>query len=59
MAAGFLRQVAGDRLDVFTAGIQPVKELQPLAVKIMGLLLCFGKTSSLALRRLLHYCFPI
>jgi len=36
MAAGFLRQVAGDRLDVFTAGIQPVKELQPLAVKIMA-----------------------
>jgi arsenate reductase len=36
MAAGFLRQVAGDRLDVFTAGTQPASELQPLAVKIMA-----------------------
>ncbi|HEY2411350.1 MAG TPA: arsenate reductase ArsC [Pirellulaceae bacterium] len=36
MAAGFLRQVAGDRLDVFTAGMQPSGELQPLAVKIMA-----------------------
>src|SRR5690349_19624540 len=36
MAAGFLRQVMGDRLDVFTAGIKPAAELQPLAVKIMA-----------------------
>jgi arsenate reductase len=36
MAAGFLRQVAGDRLDVLTAGTQPAGELQPLAVKIMA-----------------------
>src|SRR5690242_14622815 len=36
MAAGFLRQVIGDRLDVFTAGIQPAAGLQPLAVKIMA-----------------------
>jgi arsenate reductase len=36
MAAGFLRQVIGDRLDVLTAGTQPAAELQPLAVKIMA-----------------------
>jgi arsenate reductase (thioredoxin) len=36
IAAGFLRQVAGDHLDVLTAGIQPASELHPLAVKVMA-----------------------
>jgi len=36
IAAGFLRQVAGDHLDVLTAGTQPSSQLHPLAVKIMA-----------------------
>ena len=36
IAAGFMRQTAGDRLEVFTAGIQPAAEVHPLAIKIMA-----------------------
>jgi len=36
IAAGFMRQVADDLLDVVTAGTQPAAELHPLAVKIMA-----------------------
>lgn len=34
MAEGFLRSLAGDRFDVYSAGIEP-KEVHPLAVKVM------------------------
>jgi len=36
MAEGFLRQMAGDRFDVFSAGTDPRPEVHPLAVKVMG-----------------------
>ena len=36
MAEGFLRQMAGDRFDVFSAGTDPRPEVHPLAVQVMG-----------------------
>ena len=36
MAEGFLRQMAGDRFDVFSAGTRPAERVHPLAVKVMG-----------------------
>jgi arsenate reductase len=35
MAEGFLRHMAGDRFEVFSAGLEP-RELNPLAVKVMA-----------------------
>ena len=35
MADGFLRQMAGDRFDVFSAGTDPKPEVHPLAVMVM------------------------
>jgi len=35
MTEGFLRSLAGDRFDVYSAGIDP-KEIHPLAVKVMA-----------------------
>jgi len=35
MAEGFLRQLAGDRFQVFSAGTEPKDEVHPLAVKVM------------------------
>jgi len=34
MAEGFLRKYAGDRFDVFSAGLEP-RSIHPLAIKIM------------------------
>ena len=36
IVAGFMRQTAGDRLEVLTAGLQPAAEIHPLANKIMA-----------------------
>jgi len=36
MAAGFLRQLAGDRFDVFSAGTEPAERVHPLAVEVMA-----------------------
>jgi arsenate reductase (thioredoxin) len=36
MAEGFLRQLAGDRFDVFSAGTDPVEQVHPLAVEVMA-----------------------
>jgi arsenate reductase (thioredoxin) len=36
MAEGFLRQMAGDRFDVFSAGTDPVESVHPLAVEVMA-----------------------
>ena len=36
MAAGFLRQFARDRFDVYSAGTRPKPEVHPLAVDVMG-----------------------
>ncbi|MFI5379564.1 MAG: arsenate reductase ArsC [Tepidisphaerales bacterium] len=36
MAEGFLRQYAGDRFDVRSAGMEPKAEVHPLAVQVMG-----------------------
>jgi arsenate reductase len=35
MAEGILRSLAGDRYDVYSAGIEP-KEVHPLAIKVMA-----------------------
>jgi arsenate reductase len=35
MAAGFLRQLAGDRIDVLSAGSEPVDRINPVAVQVM------------------------
>ena len=35
MAAGFLRQVADDRIDVYSAGSEPAEKLNPAAIKAM------------------------
>ena len=35
MAAGFLRNLAGDRFDVYSAGIDPTNEIHPCAVEAM------------------------
>ena len=36
MAAGFLRQLAGNRFDVFSAGTDPAERVHPLAVEVMA-----------------------
>src|SRR5262249_38928534 len=36
MAEGFLRQLAGDRFEVFSAGTEPRDEVHPLAVEVMA-----------------------
>ena len=36
MGAGWLRELAGDRVDVFSGGTDPGIELNPLAVDVMG-----------------------
>jgi protein-tyrosine-phosphatase len=36
MAAGFLRQLAGDRIDVLSAGSAPNDEINPVAVRAMA-----------------------
>ena len=36
MAEGFLRQMAGDRFDVFSAGTDPAEHVHPLAVEVMA-----------------------
>ncbi|KRA37583.1 MULTISPECIES: arsenate reductase ArsC [unclassified Nocardioides] len=35
MAAGFLQALAGDRIDVLSAGSQPTDEINPMAVEAM------------------------
>lgn len=35
MAAGFLRHLAGDRIDVFSAGTAPADSINPVAVEAM------------------------
>jgi len=36
MAERFLRQLAGDRFEVYSAGIDPTDEIHPCAVEAMG-----------------------
>jgi arsenate reductase len=36
MAEGFLRQRAGNRFDVFSAGTDPAERVHPLAVEVMA-----------------------
>jgi Protein-tyrosine-phosphatase len=36
MAAGYLRQLAGDRVDVLSAGSEPTDQLNPIAVQVMA-----------------------
>lgn len=36
MAAGYLRQLAGDRIEVLSAGSQPANDLNPVAVAAMA-----------------------
>src|SRR3972149_4888088 len=36
MAAGLLRQLAGNRFDVFSAGTEPAERVHPLAVEVMA-----------------------
>ncbi|WP_091230234.1 arsenate reductase ArsC [Microbacterium sp. 3J1] len=36
MAAGFLRDIAGDRIEVRSAGSMPADEINPIAVEAMG-----------------------
>ena len=36
MAEGFLREYAGDRFDVHSAGTAPAERVHPLAVRVMG-----------------------
>jgi arsenate reductase len=36
MAAGYLRDIAGDRIDVFSAGSEPGNEINPAAVAVMA-----------------------
>lgn len=36
MAAGWLRNIAGDRVDVFTGGSEPGEELNPIVVEAMS-----------------------
>src|ERR1700710_2986671 len=35
MAAGWLREFAGDRIDVYSAGSQPAERINPVAVEAM------------------------
>jgi arsenate reductase len=36
MAAGYLREIAGDRIDVFSAGSEPADRINPVAVAAMA-----------------------
>jgi protein-tyrosine-phosphatase len=36
MAAGYLQHLAGDRIDVYSAGSQPADQINPAAVAAMG-----------------------
>jgi arsenate reductase (thioredoxin) len=36
MAAGYLQHLAGDRIDVFSAGSEPATEINPVAVQAMA-----------------------
>jgi protein-tyrosine-phosphatase len=36
MAAGFLQHLAGDRIDVYSAGSQPAEQINPVAVAAMA-----------------------
>jgi arsenate reductase (thioredoxin) len=36
MASGFLRELAGDRVDVFSAGSEPADQVNPAAVEAMA-----------------------
>ncbi len=36
MAAGFLREIAGDRIEVRSAGSMPADQINPVAVEAMG-----------------------
>jgi arsenate reductase len=36
MAEGLLRQLAGDRFDVYSAGTRPAERVHPLAVQVMA-----------------------
>jgi arsenate reductase len=36
MAEGYLRNLAGDRFDVYSAGTEPKPEVHPIAVEVMG-----------------------
>ncbi len=36
MAAGFLREIAGDRIEVRSAGSMPAEQINPVAVAAMG-----------------------
>ncbi|MGO4595759.1 arsenate reductase ArsC [Leifsonia sp. 2TAF2] len=36
MAAGFLRDLAGDRVEVLSAGSEPKDEINPIAVQVMA-----------------------
>ena len=36
MAAGFLREIAGDRVEVLSAGTQPKNEINPMAIEAMA-----------------------
>ena len=36
MAAGFLREIAGDRIEVRSAGSMPAEQINPVAVAVMG-----------------------
>jgi arsenate reductase (thioredoxin) len=36
MAEGFLRELASDRFDAFSAGTDPAKRVHPLAVEVMA-----------------------
>jgi arsenate reductase len=36
MFEGFLRELGGDRFEVFSAGTEPKEEIHPLAVKVMA-----------------------
>jgi arsenate reductase len=36
MAAGFLRTLAGDRVDVLSAGTEPAEDVNPVAVEAMA-----------------------
>ena len=36
MAEGFLREYAGDRFDVYSAGTEPAERVHPLAIQVMN-----------------------
>ena len=36
MAAGWLRHLAGDRVDVYSAGSEPTSEINPTAIEVMS-----------------------